>query len=215
MLYVKETMKLSDLNKIKIEDLKQIDLRQVRENLQSRPDLIIQIVLVLITILTIFSTCNTHKEKTASLKKEVLELRKKSKALEKFETTQKDYNEYIKDTPQVISKIQLSRKISESAERWDIKILSTEPTQEKSNTYVHLTNIKINVSSKNYANIIQFIHDIENSPYLIRIKGVTTSLENKNLFSRRRHYQDLSQQASGEPIIEATIEIESLEFKNV
>ena len=117
-------MKLKDLNNIDINDLKNIDWRRAKEQLQSRPDLIINVLLVVATLAIVFVTYNKYASTKKASKQEIAELRKKVAALKKSETAQKQNNDFLKDIPKAIAGDQLIAALSEFAIRRDVQILS-------------------------------------------------------------------------------------------
>jgi len=209
-------MNLKDLNNININDLKNIDWRQVKSRLQSRPDLIINILLIVATLTIVFSAYRKYTTVIKSLAKEKKELSAKSEMLEKLELTRKLYNDFIQDIPEIISGDQMIEALSDFAIERNVQILSFSPAKEESNKFVHLTRVEVHVSSESYANIILFMHDIESSPFSIRTEMWSGSSVTPSGTSQRRSRRSI-QQITDETKehIEATIKIESLELKNV
>ena len=211
-------MNLKDLNNIDIKDLRNIDWSQIKDRLQSRPNLLINISLVVVTLLVLFSTFNKYTEATKSSKTEIVGLQERLAALKKFEAAKKKHNDFLKKAPKAIAGDQLIQTLSELAIRRDVQILSFSPAKKKSNKLVSLTSVKVNIASKNYADIILFVHDIEKSSYPVRIENWSgtsmTPNEVSMQSSRRSSRQTANKDIKGDHI-KATITIESVELKNV
>lgn len=209
-------MNLKDLNKINIEDLKGLDWGQAKDRFLSQPDRIINILIVMVTIAVIFSAHKNYTRATKALKKTVIELQEKSAALDKFNAAQEQLNNFIKDAPKEISGDELIEKLSQFAIKRDIQILSFSPAQEKSNNFISLTSVEINITSDHYADVILFMHDIENSPYSLRITKWVGFPVTADRASRRSSRTVPGQNHDNtREEIEATIEIGSIKFKNV
>jgi len=208
-------MNLRDLNKINIEDLKEIDWKQARSHVMSRPSLLINIAIIVITLVVVILTYQINTKKTESLKGNLNNLEQRYNALQTFETLKREQAEFITQAPEIISDNQLIEILAEFAMKRNIQIASFFPSQEYANNYVHLTKVRINIQSGNYADLIWFMHDIENSPYSIRLSewiGISNE-------SRKSGFTSGSRQLTGSETqteyIEATIEIESVGFNHV
>jgi type II secretory pathway pseudopilin PulG len=208
-------MNLRNLNKINIEDLKEIDWRQAKAHMANRPSLLINIVIIVITLAVVILTYQTNTKKIESLKGKLNNLEQRYNALQTFETLKKEQAEFIKQAPEIISDNRLIEILAEFAMKRNIQIASFSPSQEHANDYVRLTKVRINIQSENYADIIWFMHDIENSPYSIRLSE-WVGLSNE---SKKSVFTSGSRQLTGSETqteyIEATIEIESVGFNHV
>ena len=217
---VKGKMNLKDLNSIDIKDLKNIDLGEIRDRLQSQPDLLIIILLAVVTLAVLFSSFNGYTEATKSSEIETVELQKRLAAIEKLESVQKLHASFVKDAPKAIAGDQLIQTLSEFALRRDVEILSFSPVQKKSNKFVNLTSVQVNIRSEDYTSIILFVHDIEQSSYPIRIENWSGTSITPDETSKRRSRRSTRQPVNKDKedlkeYIKATITIESVELKNV
>ncbi len=212
-------MNLKDLNNIDVAALKNIDWSQVRDYLRIRPDLTVNVLLVLATLITMFASYGSYKSSMTTLKRTAKELDEKMKSFEKLQITQKQHDEFLKNAPEAIKKGSFVETISELAIKRDIQIISFSPVKERNNTFVNLASIEVNVTSNNYANLVLFMRDIESSPFAIRV--LTWSGKTSSSLDRisRRSSRSFSQKATDKEIkpefIEATINIESVELDNV
>ena len=211
-------MNLKDLNNIDIKDLRNIDWSYVKGQLQSRPDLLINILLMIATFTVLISSYSKYTEMKHSSKAETEELQERLAAIEKFEAAKTQHNDFLKTAPKSITGDQLIQTLSEFAINRNVQILSFSPAQKKSNKLVSLTSVKVNVASTKYSDIILFVHDIEQSSYPIRIEnwsGTSTTQDEISAQSSRRSSRWNTNTETGEDYIKATITIESVELNNV
>lgn len=210
-------MKISDLNKIKIEDLKNIDWELAKDRLTSSPVLIICIVAGIITAASISFAFRSYKKVTLKQKTVVNALLKKAKALDSFEAVQRQYSAFVDNAPKSISENEMIELLSNIALERDVQIMSFSPTRRESNSNITLTKVEITIASESYIDTIQFIRDIEKAPYAIRIGAwsgilkMPSSTPQRSL--RRTSRQVISDEIKNE-YVEANIRIETVEFKS-
>ena len=210
-------MKISDLNKIKIEDLKNIDWELAKDRLLNNPTLIICIAAGIITAATISYTYRSYKKVAFIQKTEVSALLKKAKALDSFETVQKQYAEFIANASEKISENEMIELLSKIALTRDVQIMSFSPTHRKSNAYINVTTVEITIASESYIDTLQFMRDIEKTPHAIRIgewSGILKMPSSTPRRSSRRSHQQISNNEIKNEYIQAKIKIETVEFKN-
>jgi Tfp pilus assembly protein PilO len=212
---VSAAMNLKDLNNINIEDLKNLDWAEAKDRFLSQPDRVLNVLMVIMTISVLFFVYKNYTRVTKALGKKVSDLQEKSAALDKFNAAQEELNNFMKDVPKEISGDELIEKLSQFAINRNIQILSFSPAKEKSNNYVSLTSVEIHVTSDNYADIILFMRDIENSPYSVRITKWVGFPTTADSVSRGWGGAIIGQGPDNtKKAIEATIEIGSVKFQN-
>jgi len=211
---------IKTLNSISVDDIKNIDWGSVKDRLLSKPGLMINIFLIVVTVIIVFTSISKQAITTNDFKSQISGMKLKIDALDKYKIVQKAYKEKTDNIPESISTDQLIETLSDFAIKWNVQILSFSPAKEKSNNFADITNVKINISSEEYANILLFMYDIENSPYMIRVGKLSGSYVEKVINaprSRNRRGLFMAQQnqsdAKIEKSIEATVEIESVKFK--
>jgi len=160
---------IQKLNSIKVEDLKKLDREQIKEAILQKPEISINILLIAITLYVTIFTYNSGKVKSASLKKEASELKEKLKVVKESTALNEEYALFIKNFKKTINIEQLSNKLSEFAVHNNVQILFFTPGVKGKTAFAEETNIKLRITSKNYANIIYFIKEIEDSPFNIRV----------------------------------------------
>lgn len=223
-------MKISDLNKITITDLKNFDWESaksrlksfdwesVKDRLISNPTPLVCILIVIITTVAVSKALlRVHKDTEKTKQTEIAKLHEQVKALNGLEATQKQYNDFFTKIPDVISESKLSEILGDAAIARNIQILSSSTPNKKSSVYVNLTSVGITIASESYTDIVRFIHDIENSPYSIHVEKWSGNLIVPFLI-RQRFSQQGGQQGTEKTIankpIEVKVKIGIVEFKN-
>ena len=210
-------MNLKNLSKIDFNELKNIDWETVKEYLLSRPGLIINVSIIAATAVVTLTYCRSQLQSVKALNDEITVLQEKAGVISALDKTQKEYDQFVKQIPQTISADMLIEILSEIALERDVQIVSFSPANEKNSTFASLTNVKITIKSEKYANTIRFIHDIENSPYSIRIGDWRGALSSQDALSRGnwKAAQSDADDSNEKNYTTVTIEIQSVEFKDV
>jgi len=222
-------MKISDLNKITVTDIKSyfesydlasitglLSWNSIKERVLSNPMPIIFALAMIITLISVSKAHSIHKNVIKTRKTEVSELRKRAEKVTIYETTQKHYRDFLDNVPEAISESKLIEMLSEIAIARNVQIISFSPVSTKGNNYIDLTSVGITIASEDYADTIRFVNDIENSPHSIRIGKWSGDLKMPTGASRRISRR-IRRQSGNKGImneyIEAKIEIETVRFK--
>lgn len=208
---------LKDLNNIDIKDLQNIDWGAAKDRLQSRPELLINILLTIVTVFVLSSTFKKFIHKSKISKNEQVLLQEKLNAFDKLSAIQKKYRDFRNNVPEVIGDDQLIETLSKFASRHNVQIVSFSPAKKKSNKLISLTSVEVNIASEDYESIILFVNAIESSPYSMRIQKWSGSSVSQVGDSRSRSQRFSRQNTGDEPekkYIQATIQIESVELIN-
>ena len=172
-----------------------------------------------VTAVTVFMAYRMWANTTQTLKFKIVELQEKAKALDEYKITQKQIRDILVNTPETISENRLIEMLSEIALESGVQIISLSPTTKRQDNFTRLTSIKITIASENYADIIRFMHKLENSAYSIRVKGWTGGPKMTTQGSRRFGWGGSGRRLNQENVktghVEATIEIETVDFKDV
>jgi len=187
--------KLKDVN---IDDLKNIDFFAVKDKLFQRPDVLIIIGAILITLIGTFHLYNSSKTNVALLEEEAIALEKKLEAIEKLKKIEANYNKLIKDFPKSASEQEFMNILSKLAFDNNIEIKSFSPAKKQTFSLADITRVNLHLISNSYQDMVRFIESTENSPYSIRIEQWSGKMEG-------------SDSSSG--IIASNIKINSIEIK--
>ena len=198
---------IAKLNSISVDDIKNIDWEEVKEKLLSRPDIVIIIVCVALSIGSVIFGFSIYQQRSSKYKKQLATLKEKQKAIKQNTKTKKSYKKTTKSFPDKISKDLLGRQLSEFATNNDVLIESFSPGGSKNLGFAIIQNfsLAISVPDDKYDNLILFIKDIENSPYAIRIEGWYGSMQESSGSRRKR-----IQQTGKKKIIKSKISLQSI-----
>ena len=80
-------MNLKDLSKLDIKDLQNIDLSQAKDFLTSRPDILINILLIAVTLFATMYVYNRHSLQSTQIEQQILELTEKTEIVDEQKKT--------------------------------------------------------------------------------------------------------------------------------
>ncbi len=174
---------IKQLSEIKLEDLKSLDAAQIKERILSRPDLLVTVVLIGLTIYAGIFIYSGKKLKYELLKNEEKKLQEKMQIVDGIKTAEAKFKNFTDNFSKAIPSDQLVDKLSEFAVNRNVQILSFSPAEEKQNDYAKLTSVRLNITSESYENVVLFIKDIESAPYALRVDkwsgSMTTNTDQK------------------------------------
>jgi Tfp pilus assembly protein PilO len=179
-------MNLKDLNNISVEDLKNIDVSALKEKIQSRPDVIITILTITISIFATVFVYTKYETQAKSLNQQVNAFKEKNKVVAKHKKSQEEYNKFIKTFPDSLTIDEFSNKLSRTALAYDIRILDFKPTQKSNNDYFSYDGVAITISANEYEDLVDFIKEIESSSNTFRIESWKAGAGGQSNQSRRR-----------------------------
>lgn len=213
-------MKIKTLRNIDIKQilqyLKTINVDQIREVIQTRPDIIIKVVLIGLTLFFSARIIGGYSGTARQLKNEITQMQDKLNAIEESKKIQKQYDDFIRNFPESILPDQLISKLSEFAAQRNVQILSFNPAKEpreQSDEFMELAGVEIHVASERYEDLVLFVKDIEDAPYTMRVDNWSGRLlEQRGPQGRGR--QPAVEIPEGQNLIEATMEIGSVKLKN-
>lgn len=199
---------IKTLNSIDVQSLKKIDFAQIKDILQGKPNIFINIGLITLTLFSAYYLFTSKKNESKKLNQEISLMKDKLAIVEQYNQLKKQYDDFMKNFPESVSSDELINKLSNMAVDHNIQILSISPAQKKTDDWGELTLVNLNISSDSYDDLVRFIEVIENAPFMIRIEK--WSGEMKEDYSSRQSTDTDTQET---PIL-ADIEIGSYKLKN-
>ena len=160
---------IDQLRNITIEDLKKINVDQIKAYAKAKPDILIKIVLIVIALFATIYIYKSYREKLTAITEETERLNNKLKIADTQKIVQKNYDEFMGQFPKVIEKEKLIDKLSEYARENNIQVSSFSPIKETEAEHTKTQALKINITSDNYKDLILFIKSIETAPFSIRV----------------------------------------------
>ena len=174
-------MKIPDLNKIDIKDLQKIDLSQIQETLLKRPDVLIQLIIIAVTLTILIKTVSGKIIEASQFQNTLLELKKKVAVIKKHDALQKEYTKFISKLPEGASAPDLLDRVADLAGEHGVQIISISPAQELKKKYHTQTVLSVSAAAGDYKDMVAFIHKIETSPFNLRVDrwvGSSTDADN-------------------------------------
>ncbi|MBF0523378.1 MAG: hypothetical protein HQL24_10040 [Candidatus Omnitrophica bacterium] len=197
----------SKINNIKLENigeylnlqkLKNINAADLKESILSDPGIVIKYLLIILTFFTVLHTYQKHQEKSGGLNKNILQNEKLLTAINEYNATKKNYENFIKNFPQGLPAYQLLDELANISAQNNVHILNFSPATEKDFSQWKMALVNMTITSSDYNNMVRYIQSLENSHYALRVERWTGS----------------PSQEQGEKTIKATIDISSMVLKN-
>lgn len=168
---------IQKLSQINAQD---ISLDKIRDQAVKYPTISINILLIAVSVFAIILTYNHNTKKIAAQKADITEIEKKAKIVGEYKVVRDEYAEFIKNFPKPINSDQLMTTISDYAIKNNVAIISYSPASTRTDGIVNFTNIGVNLTAKEYGHVINFITTIEETPYAIRVKKWSGSMNASN-----------------------------------
>ncbi len=199
--------KLADsLRNFNIGDLQNIDARQIVEMLRQRFDIVLNIFLILVTVLTISGIVAGYRKRSQAMTWEIKQMQERLGVVKESQGLKGEYAEFLKHFPKSILTDQLINKLSEFAVYRQVQIVSFSPLKEKGDDYIAVAGVQLNIVSANYKNIILFMRDVEDAPYSVRVDRWSAKMKD------RKNTEGMSE--IKKQTVEASMEISSIRLKN-
>ncbi|MCK5214721.1 MAG: hypothetical protein KAR05_05155 [Candidatus Omnitrophica bacterium] len=170
-------MNLMDLSKLDIKDLQKINYTQLGKDLTKRPDFIIIIASILLSLFLSIHFFSKNQKLANTLKLEVKTLEDKVAVIETYNKTKGDLAAFQDAISEPLSEEELINIISDFAFKRNLQIKSLTPGQDKESTYHNLISIHVRIESSDFKNMWLFIHDIESSKTALRVDDWNGSME--------------------------------------
>jgi len=197
---------LAALRNINIKDLQNIDAQQVGDMLRQRVDIILNIGLVVVTLVATASIAKGHGKKVETLTWEIKQMEERMEAVKESQRLKDEHSAFLEHFPAAIVTDQLTNKLSEFAANRQVQILSFSPGKEKSDDYIKVSGVQINVASDSFKNIVLFMKDVEDAPYALRVGQWSAKMKEERV---REGAEDFRKQ-----IVEANIQIGAVQLRN-
>ncbi|MFT5387298.1 MAG: hypothetical protein ACI9E5_000425 [Candidatus Omnitrophota bacterium] len=203
---------IDTLNNIDIKDLKNIDINELKKTLTSKLDITINIILVFLTLIFIFSTFSKIKYTSAIIKQKNGALTESLAALKIKKNVQTEMRDFIEEFPKTLSSDELSELLTEYAFDNQIRISSYNPRKSKKEALKTISAISINITAKTYDNMFSFLKTIETSDYAIRLVSWTGSQgqPSEKIIRNSRNQSSIQRQEN----IQANLTVEAIKIND-
>ncbi len=201
-----------DMSTLKDFSSKQAELARLIQVFQNRRDWVLNLVIIASTIIAVNSIMTDQKSRTHVLTSQLSALDKKVNTVQSFENSQKEFNQFVESFPSGLGEPDaIIEKINVLAIANGIQIASLGPAARETQDLFVKTSVKATLNASDYKNLGQFVSEIENSPYHLRIDHWSATIKPSDTSRRQRNQQ----QDGGElPTITVEATIVSIELKN-
>ena len=162
-------MKIKDLRKVDVHELKKLDFAKIQEGILAKPDIAVNVALVLLSLIWIFQIFASLQKNLNELKGKLENSEKKGAAIDTYNATQKQFRDFIDNLPKGISEDKVIDKLTDFAAKREVQIISVSPSERDSKKLYDKVVVNLNIVVKGYKNLCLFINDIENPPYALRL----------------------------------------------
>ncbi len=197
---------VASLRSFNIKDLQNIDAQQLGDMLRQRIDIALNITLVLVTVVATVLIVNGSGKRSEMLTWEIKQFEDRGAAVKESERLKGEYSAFLKSFPGSIVTDQLINKLSEFAADRQVQILSFSPVKEKSDNYIKVAGVQINIASSDYKNIVLFMKDVEDAPYALQVGQWSAKMK------EQRSSEGAAE--SRKQIVEANMEIGAISLKD-
>lgn len=203
---------LKKLNQIDIKDLLKLDYTQLLKRSKEKPEIVVNIILICLTLVICTRTFTGQRAETAKARDEIPVFTKKIDALKKHNIAEKKLEDFIENIPKKISSLKFTDLITDLAVSRDIKINTFSPVTEKTQKLYTTLTTNMNVTIKNYATLWSFINALEKSPHSIFINKLDARSGSRagNTRGRSRRKKTTSQKNIDAEIITLQLQIVSV-----
>jgi Tfp pilus assembly protein PilO len=203
---------IEKLKTIDLKELQNIDADQVQEALRRRPDVIVNALLIIVTLAVTFNAVNGYGRRSKTLDWEIKKMQERADALVESKRLEEEHETFMKSFPEAILVDQIGSKLSEFAADRHVQIVSFSPEKEKSDEYVKVTRVRLEVATADYRNLVLFIRDIEDAPRMMRVEKWTGRIKEGAALPPRG--QESQEGVEVKEIIVASMEIGSVALEN-
>lgn len=207
-------MKISDLANLDVKDLQNIDYSALFKELKKKPDIIIELVCVIITIALCFYVYNNKKDEFKILSKTFTDLEQKSVIYDEILKGQETLKNLQAAVPEELSESQIIEIITSTAKKPHIKINSFSPVVKTSHTVNSMLTLTLEFKMASYENLLEFIYLLEQHPTL-RIDTWHMSTKKPQETNRRRRIEAIKHVEKGdENLFVSSITLSVINFKH-
>lgn len=205
---------IDKLQHVDVKDLKKIDFTQVQDNIKNKPEILAIIVLIVLSLFATIYIYLDFTKKTKEYAQKTSTYKEQLESAEQNELIKKKYEKFMSEFPAKIVVDDLIDIVSVFAINHNIKISSFSPAQEQVGDYSKIVTININFAAEKYTDLVNFMKDIEQAPYAIRIEAWQAKLESNSGHSssgqRSRRNPDPEIIQELKPIIAVNVEIAAI-----
>ncbi len=204
-------MDLKELSKLDIKDLKNLDYQAIYTKLKKRPDIIIDIAVILAMLIFCIMYYGNQKAALSAQSITLMTLEKKERAFTELQQAQEALKSLKSAIPEPIQESQLIDIITQNASEHNISIASFSPAVTAVQPAGTTITLSLDITAPSYTHLWTFIYQLESKYTAIRIDTWSGQMISANV----RQWGRTSKDASADPnSINASLTITAVNFKN-
>ncbi|MBF0484049.1 MAG: type 4a pilus biogenesis protein PilO [Candidatus Omnitrophica bacterium] len=196
-------MDLKQLKQIQLDDFKDMDPLFLKEFVRRRPDIIVNVLVTIATIIICINFSTGPKQEIQGIKVKISEGKSKLDLVNQIKSSEKKQSDIKGSFPKACDSDQLTALISSIALKNGIEISSLSPGQKADSTYHYFYSMRIEVTAARYKNLGEFIKGLENTEFAIMVDDINVMPVN---------YENKSKENSS--FIRAQVSIKTIVLKN-
>ena len=206
---------IDKLQSIDVNDLKNIDWDQVKSTLLSKPDLIVVLILVALTVGGSVYLFFNHQKAVSQAKQTISTLEEQLEASKTHKQTKNELDKFLEKFPQAATVDQVINVLSSYASEQQLKILSFTPAQKEEGEHIIVSQFSLSVAGNTFPKILSFLKLVEESPYAVRVQNWETEYysETQGSQRRRRNQQRNAQNNETQEGIKLDLKLALVELK--
>ncbi|MBF0531800.1 MAG: type 4a pilus biogenesis protein PilO [Candidatus Omnitrophica bacterium] len=162
-------MNFDDLKNFDWQSLQKISPEEVVFFLQSKLTLFINTGMILVTLIVLGALWNNARAQQAALLRQLIALKQKTETVAAGKAAAKEYADFFAQLPKPIESDELRDVLSQLAVERHIQILEFTPLGNKENESINLLQVRMNLVSDTYRDMVAYIRAIETLPFAVRV----------------------------------------------
>jgi len=150
-------------------DLKKIDIDQIIQILKEHRNTVLKLAVVIGALVIAGIMFNDYHIKEAALYVRISQMQKKLDAITSQKGAIKGLNDFKVSFPKGISEDQSITQITSYATAQNVSISTFSPTEDQDMGLYSITKVSFTGTAPDYRDMVLFLRDIEESPYLFRV----------------------------------------------
>lgn len=172
---------------------KNFDMARFLQNLRSRRDAMLNLVIIVGTLFAMNLIFSNQKERAKNLSAQLFALDEKVKEIAALEETEREFQRFVKALPQGLTEPDvIIDKVNAFAIAYGIQIPTIGPATRENSDIFTKTSLHLTLQTSSYQNLGLFIKDIEKSEYNVRIDRWQATSTSKETAFRRSSPQPMS-----------------------
>ncbi|MBF0478168.1 MAG: type 4a pilus biogenesis protein PilO [Candidatus Omnitrophica bacterium] len=198
-------MDLNSLKNVSMDDLKNIDPAMVKEYLRRRPDILINVAIIVVGLFFCLNSSSGPKQEIQGTRSLITEGEKKKDLLDKLKVIEKKRDDIKKNFHKIGNTDLLTSLVSGLALKNGIDITTFSPWQKNDSTYYYTDSMQLELTAARYKNLGEFIKALEKTEYTVLVDRMSCTPVN---------YDQGRDSKGAEPYIRATVSLRTITLHN-